>query len=53
MNNGYRSNQNKATKQKVISIFIRDDFSEAELIFSPIDHQRPLGMDIDGSHEFK
>lgn len=55
MNNSYRSKQNKETMRKIVAIFNTGDLSDVDLIFSPnyIDHQRPPGMEIDGSDEFK
>jgi predicted SnoaL-like aldol condensation-catalyzing enzyme len=40
---------------KIVNIFNTGDLSEVDSIFSPayIDHQRPLGMEIDGPNEFK
>lgn len=46
---------NRAIMKRIVSIFNTGDLSDVDLIFPPdyIDHQRPLGMEIDGSDEFK
>lgn len=55
MTDSHRSNENKAILNRIVDIFNTGDLYKVDLIFSPdyIDHQKPLGMDIDGPNEFK
>ena len=55
MNNSDQSNWAMTIMKKIVDIFNTGDLLDVDSIFSPnyIDHQKPTGIEINGSNEFK